>query len=413
MKKNGYWFYLEPYVHVVVRRDAALLYNTVNGERIETSDPDPLKLIRALQHYMNQGVIYLDEETHSQKEIKTFIEEVREKYIGDIIDVTLFPEKPIQFTPIPKLYKGTVRQKSDPLELPAENILSYVQFIYLKINNGCGLSCSDCPYAYLQNFHCSSRGATEMYIHQIEQIKQILDTIPLQRLYITGGNIFKHSGFVEIIKLFEKVKDYCTFGFHYLNMPEKQILEQLVGYHLELFIPPPYDVGKIQKYVQELDQYELNYLIKLAVTSSDDVTAYHQLAEIFPEHSMIPEPLFTGNNYAFFDESIFLDREDIFESPIPMHQIFANQILNKNFFGSLYVESDGTVRSNPNNKGMLGNIFESSLYSIIAEELIHNHSWKKIRNKKPCSECLYNALCPSVSNYELALNRYDLCHINE
>jgi pseudo-rSAM protein len=252
-----------------------------------------------------------------------------------------------------------------------------------------------------------------MIFEQIEPIRDALGSIPLQRLYITGGNIFGHSAFDKILALFNDIKDYCVFGFHYLNMPEEQIWRRLAGYHVELFITPFCDMRMIQKCIQAMERYHVNYLLKLTVTSSKELKIYEQLTKTFPESvTIVAEPLFTGENHDFFDAHIFMEKEDIFEQAIPLHQIFTNQILNKNFFGSLYIDADGTTKSNPNNKKILGNISNGSFYPLIAEELINNYAWKKIRNKKPCVDCLYNCLCPSISNYELALQKYDLCHIH-
>jgi len=413
MKKNGFWFYLEPFVHTAINGDKALVYNTINGEKIELSNPFLIKLIKDTQYYKNQGVVYLSKSIYNQQYMMEFVEELRTKFIGNIIDVNLMPDKPIQFIPIPKIYRGTVKQKSDPYGLVAENILSYLQQLYLKINNQCKQSCSDCSYSYKQNFHCSSgKCATEMPFEQIEKIHNMLNTIPLQRIYITGGNIFQHSRINELIQLFSDIKDYCIFSFHLLNMPNEEILQKLSGYHVEVFITQPFNVESVKEAVQLFEQYKINYQFKISITSDADVKFYNKLSKLFPkDFPLILEPLFTGSNHDFFAKHVFINKEDIFAEPIPLNRIFANQILNSNFFGSLYIDTDGSVKSNLNAKKKLGNIDCGSFYPLIAEELINNYSWKKIRNKKPCSNCVYCSLCPAISNYEYAMNRTNLCNI--
>lgn len=49
------------------------------------------------------------------------------------------------------------------------------------------------------------------------------------------------------------------------------------------------------------------------------------------------------------------------------------------------------------------------LLELITNELEQNTAWRKIRNEKPCNECLYQYLCPPVSNYEMIFNKQNLC----
>ena len=178
---KGYWLFFEPYVHVSLKKTSVLLYNTVNGEKVETREPDLIKLVYATQHYLNQGVVFLDHELCEQQNVVQFISEIREKYIGDIIDVSLMPEKPIQFIPIPKLSKGTVNAKSKREDLAQEDIFSYFHFLILQINNQCTLSCGDCSDGYKQNFNCfcnQKNENNEMPFAQIEAIYQQIKTVP-------------------------------------------------------------------------------------------------------------------------------------------------------------------------------------------------------------------------------------------
>jgi len=50
------------------------------------------------------------------------------------------------------------------------------------------------------------------------------------------------------------------------------------------------------------------------------------------------------------------------------------------------------------------------LNKIIEKEFFLNKSWLRIRKDvEPCNVCVYNAICPPISNYEYVLNRFDLC----
>ncbi|MBE9468407.1 MAG: hypothetical protein IMY72_08845 [Bacteroidetes bacterium] len=52
------------------------------------------------------------------------------------------------------------------------------------------------------------------------------------------------------------------------------------------------------------------------------------------------------------------------------------------------------------------------LYDAVYREMNIGKNWFKLRtNTKPCCNCLYNTLCPPISNYEYALGKYNLCNV--
>ncbi|MCL2413707.1 MAG: hypothetical protein FWC94_00425 [Bacteroidales bacterium] len=54
-------------------------------------------------------------------------------------------------------------------------------------------------------------------------------------------------------------------------------------------------------------------------------------------------------------------------------------------------------------------IKENSFLVLLYKELDENTAWRKTRTEKPCSECLYQYLCPPPSNYEFAIGKFNLC----
>jgi pseudo-rSAM protein len=416
---KGCWLFFDPYVHVSLKKTSVFLYNTINGECIKVIEPELIKLVYTTQHCLNQGVVFLNYALYKQTSVFQFINEIREKYIGDIIDVALLPEKPIQFIPIPNLSKGTIKPKSSLEDLINEDIFSYYHFLNLQINNQCGLSCKDCSFSYKQNFNCfayrlseNRTSNNEMPFAQIETICQQIKTIPLHRINITGGNIFLHTKFQDILELFDDLKLICSFGVHYLNFPDESMLKKLQGYRLEIFTNPPYQVDKIESIINLLKKQNTDYLLRFRLISECDYDLFNtSLTPILEENTYITEPLYTGKNRNFFEKNVFINESDIFEEPVPQRTIFANSILNSNFFGHLYIDCNGDVKSNPNNKALLGNISTNTFYQLIANELVNNYAWKKTRTKSPCNKCLYQFLCPPPSNYEYALKRNNLCHV--
>ena len=94
-----YWFTIEPYVYINIANKCALLYNTLDRVTIESDKTEVITLMQEILQEENCGVSLLTNERYQQKEINPFVNELREKYMGDIIDVTLSNGKPVQLFP--------------------------------------------------------------------------------------------------------------------------------------------------------------------------------------------------------------------------------------------------------------------------------------------------------------------------
>lgn len=62
------------------------------------------------------------------------------------------------------------------------------------------------------------------------------------------------------------------------------------------------------------------------------------------------------------------------------------------------------------NESPLGTIDETP-HGIVYHELTTGNSWLRIRNQPPCSNCIFQWLCPSPSNYESVIGKPNLCHV--
>ena len=72
---------------------------------------------------------------------------------------------------------------------------------------------------------------------------------------------------------------------------------------------------------------------------------------------------------------------------------------------------NGIIVANNNHKP-IGSV-KDSINDIIVNEIKNGESWFLLRDQQPCNECLYQRLCPSLSNYEIILNKPNLCNIIE
>ena len=99
-RMEKYWLMIEPYVYINIAEEGLLLYNTLDGVAIESKESEIMALVRELLCEENVGVIGLEASTLNRPDVQIFVREMREKYMGDVIDQNLLKVKPVQVLPI-------------------------------------------------------------------------------------------------------------------------------------------------------------------------------------------------------------------------------------------------------------------------------------------------------------------------
>lgn len=120
-------------------------------------------------------------------------------------------------------------------------------------------------------------------------------------------------------------------------------------------------------------------------------------------------PVFNGKNFDFFRSKVFTSISDIEDQKLNKRLVFANQLINSNYWGKLAIL--------PNSEVYSGFYFEKlgtlsmPLYDLIFNEFKQQKAWFSIRNGSQCIDCIYRWLCPPPSNYEFELKQTNLCTI--
>ena len=120
-------------------------------------------------------------------------------------------------------------------------------------------------------------------------------------------------------------------------------------------------------------------------------------------------PIYIGTNSDFFEENIYLTYNDFKRINLTISQILFNKKFNSYNYGIIYMFPDGTIKSGFSTIP-LGNISEG-LENILWKEMKRKDGWMKIRNEKPCCNCVYQYICPPPSNYESIIGKPNLCTI--
>jgi len=401
-------FYLFPHIYYATNsKNEILLYNTKNGEHLIFKSLEIKNIIEEMYNPQNLGAVDLSEKYIENKETQNYIDLIVQRDFGKIVELR-DDLKFINLLPVLNLQDDIEKLKRDSEHEIGENAIRYLNELNIYINQDCKQNCTYCQKYYRQINSCfKTNDKAEISIQKLHEIFEQLQYSQLKNVNILGGNVLAYSHLEELLKLAKNYDFIFHFWVHFLNINGKEKI--LFPHFQEIIITFPLDTQKIINFVLSQNNNEKNTYHFFI----ENQMQYAQTEDIISQTGITKyqiKPIFTGENLAFFEDNVFLKQEDIFDSVVEQRTIFSNQKLNSNFFGKLFVLPNGNVKANINSD-ILGNIFENSVIELITKELTANSAWYKTRNEKPCSDCLYQFLCPPPSNYETVIGKTNLCII--
>ncbi len=381
---TDYWLTIEPYVYVSITKKNVLLYNTLDGETIESNEIEVIELLQEVLKKENYGVISLSAKRLQNKNINVFIKELRERYMGDIIDIALSKEKPIQL-------------------LPFFNFVDSERFEIYKRHN----------FSLERNI---LENLLEVSIHvdsttNSTKLLSFLQSLPERLTFNVIGNIEKMVNYEELLSFFNLNPSPKNIICSYTNViPLQPTFKNNFSYGIVVDFPINLQAFNYSRQILQNQALPFEYIFN--VSSLNDCQQSEQLIEQFQIKRYYLKPIYNGENIHFFKDNIFLSKEDILSTNMSIKNIFANQAINSYDFGKINILPNGEVFSNLNYPS-LGNISTSSIYDLVKKEIYEGKSWLRIRNQAPCSQCVYQWLCPPPSDYEILIGYPNLCHIKQ
>lgn len=378
----NYWFTIEPYVYVGFSKEKVLLYNTLDGVTIESENVKTIGLLKNVLRKENHGVVLLSSEELQNEAIGAFIVELRKKYMGDIIEVSLSEAKPVQQLP---LYDYLNFDKSEVCERHNfsldRNVLDKLSEITLHIG-------SDTNIIYLIDFLKNLPARISFNI-----VGDIESNVDSEKLFSFLDSRFFVKNIVCVYTNISQLDSLTNYDFSYI-----------------VIVDFPINIQQWSEAVKSLSNRNKTYEYVFNASSLNDCQQVEFLTKQYRIENYQIKPVYTGDNMSFFYKNVFLTKEDILSGHISIKNIFANQLINTYDFGKINIMSNGDVYANLNHP-LLGNMYRESLHNLVWKEISCGKSWRRIRNQLPCRECVYQWLCPSPSDYEIAIGRPNLCHV--
>lgn len=428
--RKTYWLYLEPYVYINKIKNNILIYNTYNGKKLEYMNNLKInRIINRLISKKNLMVIKINDAEKNDQEIKKFLKEIRKYYFGDYINMSPnlhYSSKPIQIMPILNLYSNLHINNVQSHFALGRNILKTLKECTLYINNKCDAPVSNLFKEAYKQFLFSYIADKEIELH-LNHIKKLFDDLissSLIRINIIGGNIFKYSNFKELYLFLNKLPSIKRFYCHYSDFSGNNINSQWqsnIGFltskkpknnlYLCVLVDLPIRNDQFKYALDIIHKLNFNFEFVFVIQDNNDLNCSNSIVSTFNISNYNYQPFFNGNNIAFFKKHVFIKKKDLFNTVIDQKEIFRRSILNSSNFGKITILCDGKIYANLNNR-CLGDIKKDSIYSIIYKEINSGKSWRLSRkNISPCRKCIYNIICPPVSNYEYVIKQHNLCHV--
>lgn len=413
MENYTHWFYLESYTFLFYSKNQYVIYNTLNSTYIDCSlYGKTINTILSILHNTNKTYcVGIYEYQLRDSQFTEFIKKIRNTFSGDIIkNIRGIP--PFISKPILRILHHPNNPKTKEYNLLGENALFHLHEVtfYLE-NQGFDLNpmYKDCYKQFLYPTYTEKQKLSHAkYLEIIEQ----LSICQIDKINIIPATIEKKELFSYLLSLSRQysIKTQIILPYKKYN---KEDLKQLLTnpqFSIMIMVHLPVDYEELNSYINLFNEYNITWSL-IASNKNDVIFLSKNNLGKFTNVDYIP--WYTGDNMDFFKEYIYNDFKDIIEQKNTKQHIFRKQILNDNLFGKLTIFPTGEVYSNVNFP-TIGNIQDQKLSEIVYSE-IENYfkPWFFTRDYVSCKNCVNKYLCPSISNYEIVANEYNMCYLNQ
>lgn len=402
MNNSQYWLVLYPHVFIFTEKKRVLFYNSFTGCFIYC---DSSKITDGLNNPDNNYAIPICLEQMQNKEINTLIRRLEHAQNGKLVVATKENIKPLSI--FPRMVIDNFGYNPDKRSYKR---FSELTELTLYITGNCSKECPNCDNIFKQHLWCHKIDSEIPY----DKLLKYLSFLPLSgimRINILGGDIFSYTKLCQLIAFLDQFPIAKVFFINSVqlldNIDKLEFLSDKKN-SLKILFSPTYHKFLFNRVISSL---EINRMPVTLIITVSSIEEFKYVVEITSKHGIDTEivPIYTGENIDFFENYVFMDIDDIQNNVLSMREIFAHKYINTNYFGKLVLTANGEIYANVND-GQVGTI-NDSIYEIVNSQFRMNSSWRQTRNNQVCSECIYRWLCPSLSDYNFVLNRFDLCNI--
>ena len=401
-----------PFVYISKYKNDTIFYNTISGENISFKNNAFIaKLVDKLEQEEYACVVNSDEIDKLNQ--VGFLKLLAEKNLGYYIDKQLVKSLPVT-TRCTEINNQNFTTHFRNHEYTMENLQEITFYITNDGNHNPTDPLSNHKHKQFL-FPIYESQTSELFLSKIEKV---IGEVEINKLSINilGGNIFKYSQIEALINFLNKTTYNIVYYFHYNDWiadRSQQILSLINENDAKIIlIDSPFDEAQFKSWEAVIEQK--NVRIEFLVETEEQIEEAEMIINKFKLNNYVFKPYYNGNNYDFFKENVFVSEADILSVKESLFDLITKKISNPAFFGKLTVDVHENVYSNIN-LPPVNTINDMNLKRLIYDLITDEDSiWLKSKIKvEPCNKCIYNLLCPPISNYEIVFEQNNLCTLNK
>ena len=399
---NKFRLILNEDTFLLVKNDDGLVYQSKNYRSFVFSISERLnEICRHLLVLEHLYTVELTEEDLNIPDVRFFLDNLLEIGAGRLIPSTKTKKGDVSLMPILKIHEQVDYFNEKHKRGVGGRIIKHIHELTFYVT---GSEYGNDQYFRQTIFPTKS----ESILEKDKIIRFIRNT---KNLFLSNinlvGNIFSYPKFEELlreIEIFEVTVTFCITASDVLA--NKKLLEKTDWNDKTSFRILMDKKDYIEPITAFFEYIKIPFSVDFIIISEQDYLDIEQISTTIKSNFV---PMYNGENIDFFESNVFIRQEEILASALSKRQIFMRQATNIFYFGKLTVLPDGKVYADVN-QTPLGTI-DDTVYSIVYKEFTEEKSWFRIRDFAPCKDCVFQWLCPSPSNYEIAIGRNNLCHV--
>ncbi len=413
--KTSHIFYIEPFCYLNYDKRKVIIVNTLSNEKkIMNIDEVLTKYIREIIKRKNRW-IKLDKLDIEKRSIRDFVKNIKQIYCGDLID---FKESLPPYLPKNELVveedRHIFQDQNYEGEFRIECLTEYLHEITISNNIFCEIGCSYCSNAYKQ-LNCCTRG-TEVNSNiskTIEELIKQLNFYSIKRINLVLGSCEIDSSVSCSIKKLSKMTFSINIIIHYKRLNYKKIkyLMNISSFlELEIIIDEYITENEIEILNKIYLKYQPNVKFTFLVYSSNSLLSYEKLSNRHKFSKLNLRPIYNGKNKTFLKKLLMISVKELIDKKINIEELEINKTVNRNYFGKIFIDQNGFIKSSRNSVYNF-KLDNDSIKKMMLKELKSNAYWKLTRTiLKSCKDCVFNQLCPPISDISILLEVENLCN---
>lgn len=424
--------YIQPYVHINIKNNDILLYNTLNGQQLVFNNhPALAALLHDMMSPKNQNAVIKSHAILEEESLSQFFHTAK---TNGLINWYLYSKengdlkKPVAMPPLLNFHRDRGKMAIDPQRNRGQDIIKYLYKLNIYINcfpgdHSGGTLFTEGRKQFL--FPCTEEEYRELELAAVRQLIEPVKDLGRCSVSILGGNIFQYKELDNLIDYLALLPLKREIGIFYKHITAENLQridwEKLKGskenanenpkeISLRIFIEPQIEKSAIVNCFELLKQLPIESSYQFTIQSEADADKLEEYINLAGDSQFYVKPFYDGKNYEFFKDNIFIEKSDLSEPVVSKKDIYTRSVMNPAAFGEMTVLSSGRIHSNLYEEpiGVIG----QDIKQVLLNELYNGTGWFQLRkNIEPCRDCLYHQLCPPVSNYEYALSRNNLCRM--